>query len=109
MAPKLQDGLRQFADHPLVGEIRGVGLVAGVEIVQDKATKAAFDPKKTVGVYFQDRIQEEGLIVRAIGDTIAFSPPLIINEAEIGEMLDCFEKGLEKTWVWVRENGLSAA
>jgi len=109
MSPRLQDGLRQFADHPLIGEVRGVGLVAGVEVVRDKTTGEAFDPKKAVGVHLQEKIQEEGLIIRAIGDTIAFSPPLIINEDEIGEMLNCFEKGLEKTWTWVRENGLSAS
>ncbi|MCH7863959.1 MAG: aspartate aminotransferase family protein [Proteobacteria bacterium] len=109
IAPRFQDGLRRFADHPLVGEVRGVGLVAGVELVQDKATKAPFDNKLGVGLNFQDRAQEEGLFIRAIGDTIALCPPLIIVEAEIDELLGCFERALEATWTLVQAQGPEAA
>ena len=109
IAPHFQDGIRRFADHPLVGEVRGVGLVAGVELVRDKATKAAFDGKLGVGLNFQDRAQEEGLILRAIGDTIAVCPPLIIVEAEIDELLGCFERALEATWTFVQAQGPEAA
>ncbi|HEV8028176.1 MAG TPA: aspartate aminotransferase family protein, partial [Stellaceae bacterium] len=49
VAPQLQQGLKRFADHPLVGEVRGVGLIAAVELVRDKATKAPFDAKDGVG------------------------------------------------------------
>ena len=109
IAPPFQDGLRRLADHPLVGEVRGVGLVAGVELVQDKATKAAFDAKLGVGLDFQDRAQEEGLLIRAIGDTIAVCPPLVIVEAEIDELLGCFERALEATWTLVQARGPEAA
>ena len=109
IAPRFQDGLRRLADHPLVGEVRGVGLVAGVELVQDKATKAAFDAKLGVGLDFQDRAQEEGLLIRAIGDTIAVCPPLVIVEAEIDELLGCFERALEATWTLVQAHGPEAA
>jgi len=109
IAPLFQDGLRRFADHPLVGEVRGVGLVAGVELVQDKATKATFDSKLGVGLNFQDRAQEEGLLVRAIGDTIALCPPLVIVEVEIDELLGCFERALEATWTFVQALGPEAA
>ena len=72
-------GMRRFADHPLVGEVRGVGLIAAVELVRDKASKASFDPKQGVGALFAARAQEHGLILRALGDTVAFCPPLIIT------------------------------
>ncbi len=76
-----------------------------MELVRDKATKEAFDPKLGVGGHFQGRAQDEGLLIRAIGDTLAVCPPLIISEAEIDELLGCIEKALEATWTWVKENG----
>jgi 4-aminobutyrate--pyruvate transaminase len=97
VGPRLQAGLRRFADHPLVGNVRGVGLIAGVELVKDKATRAQFDPVGTVGAAFQARAQAHGLIVRSVGDTVALCPPLIITEAEIDEVLRRFEKALSET------------
>src|SRR3546814_13661443 len=55
MAPLLQDGLRRFAGHPLVGEVRGIGLIAAVELVADKAAKTPFDPVGRAGAYFAAR------------------------------------------------------
>ena len=109
LGPRFQDGLRRHADHPLIGEVRSVGLVAGIELVRDKATKEAFSPKLGVGGYFQCQAQEEGLLIRAIGDTLAVCPPLIISEAEIDELLGCIDRALESTWTWVKENGSVSA
>ena len=109
ISPVLQDGLRRFSDHPLVGEVRGIGLVGGIELVKDKETKAPFEAKSGVGTFMQDRAQDEGLIIRSIGDTIAVCPPLIITEDEIEELLGCLEKALGATWAWVKDNGLAAA
>lgn len=106
VSPLLQDGLRALSDHPLVGEVRGVGLIAGVELVKDKATKEAFDPKAGIGAHCMAKTLENGLILRAIGDTIAFCPPLIINEAEIEEMITSFTNGLDQTYTWVKDEGL---
>ena len=98
VAPRLQNGLRQrFADHPLVGEIRGLGLVAGVELVADKTTKAPFDPSHGAGNILTAEINKHGLILRQIGDAQAFAPPLVISEGEIDEMLDRFGKALDDT------------
>ena len=98
VAPRLQNGLRQrFANHPLVGEIRGLGLVAGVELVADKATKTPFDPSQGAGNILTAEINKHGLILRQIGDAQAFAPPLVISEGEIDEMLDRFGKGLDDT------------
>ncbi len=96
--PALQDGLRQYADHPLVGEVRGVGLVAAVELVRDKSTHENFDPAHAVGAYCMARAQDHGLLVRALaGDTLAFSPPLVISEQEIGAVVERFGKALDET------------
>ena len=98
VTPRLQNGLRQrFANHPLVGEIRGLGLVAGVELVADKATKAPFDLSQGAGNILTAEINKHGLILRQIGDAQAFAPPLVISEGEIDEMLDRFGKGLDDT------------
>jgi 4-aminobutyrate--pyruvate transaminase len=108
VAPRLQEGLQRFAGHPLVGEVRGVGLLAGVELVKDKLTKAAFDPKAGVGASFAARAQEHGLIVRAMIDTVALCPPLIIGAEEIDEMLRRFGKALADTEAALGRAGLAS-
>jgi len=105
MSPHLLNGLHALADHPLVGEVRGVGLIAGVELVKDKTTKEPFDPELAVAAHCQAQTLENGLIIRAVGDTIAFCPPLIINEAEISEMITSFTTGLDNTLTWIKEEG----
>ncbi|MGE3872336.1 MAG: aminotransferase [Parvibaculaceae bacterium] len=94
VAPTFEKRLGQFADHPLVGETRAKGLIGAIELVADKKTKRAFDPKKGVGAMAAEILQENGLIVRPMGDSIAFCPPLIIKEDEINEMFDIVGKGL---------------
>ena len=94
-APLLQAGLKDFADHPMVGEVRGIGLIGAVELVADKASGTPFDPPGQVGAALARAAQDEGLIVRSMGDSIAFSPPLIISANEIRELLDRFARALE--------------
>jgi len=97
----LQASLRRFADHPLVGEVRGVGLIAAVELVADKASKAQFDPPGKVGLYLFERAHEHGLIIRAVQDSIAFCPPLIITPAQVDDVVRRFEHALADTQSWV--------
>ena len=87
--------------------MRGIGLIAAVELVKDKATKESFDPAGAVGLYLGKQAQKHGLIVRALGDIIAFSPPLIMTGEEIDEMLARFGKALDDTEAWVRKEGLA--
>jgi 4-aminobutyrate--pyruvate transaminase len=101
VAPRFQASLREFSDHPLVGEARGVGLLGAVELVADKETKASFDPAQKVGLYVTHRAREQGLIIRFLGDVGAFCPPLIIDETQIDEMMQRFSKALDATWAWV--------
>ncbi|HSR73077.1 MAG TPA: aminotransferase class III-fold pyridoxal phosphate-dependent enzyme, partial [Kiloniellales bacterium] len=109
VSPRLQDGLRErFADHPLVGEVRGIGLVAGVELVADRRTGTPFDPPGRVGAYCVERAQEHGAILRHIGDTIALSPPLVIEEAQIDALLERLGRALDDTAAWVAREGLAS-
>jgi 4-aminobutyrate--pyruvate transaminase len=97
MSVRLLDGVRALADHPLVGEVRGVGMVAGVELVPDKPGKGVFEPLGSAGGLFVQRAQANGLIVRNLVDTVALCPPLIISEGEVDEMLRRFRKALDET------------
>jgi 4-aminobutyrate--pyruvate transaminase len=110
VAPSLQDGLRsRFADHPLVGEIRGVGLIGAVEFVSNKETRANFDPAVKIAPRLVKIAEGHGLIMRALpGDGIAFSPPLIITAEEVNDMLDRFGRALDDLTVQIRRESLAA-
>jgi 4-aminobutyrate--pyruvate transaminase len=110
IGPHMQKALHQrFADHPLVGEVRGVGLVAAVELVADKKTHKNFDPKEKVGARLVKLGEEHGVISRALtNDTLAFSPPLIITEAEIDEMVAGMGRALDELTVQLRREKIAA-
>jgi len=102
MAPKFQQGLRDYLDHPLVGEARGVGLIGAIELVADKASRAPHEASAGVGAFCVAAAQRHGLILRVIaGNTVAFCPPLIINEAELDEMFEKFARALADTEAYV--------
>jgi len=108
VGPRLQAAIRGYGAHPLIGEARGIGLIAAVELVRDKATRQSFEPKAGVAAHLVRRAQHHGAILRNMpGDIVAFSPPLIINDAEIDEMMACFGKALDETWSMVKEKGLA--
>lgn len=99
--------LASVADHPLVGEAKGVGLIAGIELVADKAARKNFDAAKGVAFRLSVFAEQEGLIVRPLpSDRIALCPPLIISEAEIGELFDRLERALAKTLTWAESEKL---
>lgn len=103
----LQEGVRQFGDHPIVGEVRGRGLLAGIELVRDKATRQSFPPEREMGLYIERRCEERGVILRSLGDTLTMAPPLIISEGEIEELLAAVRAALEETHDHARRQGLS--
>jgi 4-aminobutyrate---pyruvate transaminase len=110
VAPLFLARLKALADHPLVGEANGVGLIGAIEMVADKATKRNFEASKLVGTRCGQFCQEEGVIVRPlINDRIALCPPLVITEAEINELFDRFERGLNKTLDWAVRSGAHSA
>lgn len=105
MGQRLLAGLHRLSDSPLIGQVRGCGLIAGIELVSDKTTRAPSNGVGRLGKYFTDRAQRNGLIVRAIGDTIALCPPLIINVEEVDLLLARFQRSLGETLDWLRSEG----
>jgi len=90
-------GLRGLATHPLVGEVRGLGLLAGVELVRDKNTHEPFAKNQKIGAICAALCEKHGLMLRAIGDTLALCPPLVISETEIEELLARLRLALDET------------
>jgi 4-aminobutyrate--pyruvate transaminase len=107
-APYLQAELRRrFADHELVGEVRGVGLIAAVELVENKAEHRNFPPALKIGARAVKLAEAHGVISRGLpNDAIAFSPPLIITRAEITEVLNGIEAAITDLTSQLRAEGV---
>ena len=88
-----QNKLREFCTHSVVGEVRGVGLIAGIELVTNKETKIAGDTPGQMGLAANKALLENGVIIRNIMDTMAFCPPLITTQSEIDDLLNAIGKG----------------
>jgi 4-aminobutyrate--pyruvate transaminase len=91
---ELQAGLRSFVDHPLVGEARGVGLIAALEIVAPEGRAEEFAPGK-LGAGLNAHFLKNGLISRNMMDAMAFCPPMIIEAPQIKQILSAVEKSLD--------------
>jgi len=99
---------RRFIDHPLVGEVRGTGLIAAVELVANKASHRNFDPKAKVGGRLTKLCEENGVIGRATAnDSLCFSPPLVISHQEVDEMLARVSKSLDELTVQLRREQIA--
>ena len=109
VGPHMQSELRRrFAGHELVGEIRGVGLIAGMELVADKASHRNFPPERKIGPRLVKLLESHGVIGRALsGDGLAFSPPLIITREEVDEMLDAVGHALDELTVQLRRESIA--
>jgi len=97
-APYLQKRLRELLDHPLVGEVRGLGMLGAIELVKDKATRSRHEGRGA-GMICRQFCFDNGLIMRAVGDTMIIAPPLVISHAEIDELVSkarlCLDLTLE--------------
>ena len=91
-----------LGDHPMVGEIRGVGLIGAIELVADKRTRKFFDKRGRVGTICRDYCFASNVILRAVRDTMVFSPPLIISEAEIDIMVERVTHAIHQTYERVK-------
>lgn len=95
IGPYLQERWQKLGEHPLVGEARMVGLMGAVELVRNKATLEPFPEKQGVGTICRDLLIDNGLVLRAVGDTIVCAPPFVLSHGEADEMVDiawkCFD------------------
>ena len=110
VAPYFQRRLREaFADRPLVGEVRGDGLMAGIELTADKARKTPFAPELDIGARLAAELLDLGMICRGMVNTVCFSPPLVVVESDVDEMVDKFGRGLARLGDALAREGLAGA
>ncbi|MFP6809133.1 MAG: aspartate aminotransferase family protein [Pseudomonadales bacterium] len=95
--PYLAEKWHALADHALVGEARIVGLIGAIELVKDKSTRRFFEDRGNAGTICRDFCTENGLVMRAIDDTMVISPPLCINHSEIDELISLVSRCLDLT------------
>ncbi|SEL69146.1 4-aminobutyrate---pyruvate transaminase [Variovorax sp. YR750] len=96
IAPAFQAGLRAFAERPWVGNVRGVGLIGAIELMADKAARTPFAAERKAGYRFAALALDEGLIVRAMGDSIGLCPPLIITRAELDDLFARLGRAMDR-------------
>jgi 4-aminobutyrate--pyruvate transaminase len=102
VAKHFGERIKSYSDHPLIGECRHVGLLGALELVADKETGEPFEVSRGVGAYLAAHAQEKGLISRAMGDSLAFAPPLIIEPDQIDQMFDLVDDALVDTLAWTK-------
>jgi L-2,4-diaminobutyrate transaminase len=93
----LQRRLRELASHPLVGEVRGVGMIAGIELVASKSEKKPFPPAVLAGAKVAKHALRNGVITRALRDTLAFSPPLVLEQSDVDRIVEVVGGALDAT------------
>ncbi|CAN7653113.1 aminotransferase [Variovorax paradoxus] len=94
LVPQFQQGLQSYAGRRYVGEVRGVGLIGAIELYADPARRTPFDPAQKAGARLAELALAQGLIVRAMGDSIAFCPPLIITAEQVDDMFARFARAM---------------
>lgn len=95
--PYLEKRLAELRDHPLVGEVRSLGFMAAIELVQDKKTHKTFEPLGKTGTICRDHCVKNGLIMRATRDTMLLSPPLTWTREHVDECIKLFRAALDAT------------
>ncbi len=109
-APYLAEKWGGLADHPLVGEARSVGLMGGLAMTPDKASRAAFASEPgTVGLRCREFCFANGLVMRHVGDRMIISPPLVISRAEIDALAERAWTALDQTLAAIKKDGLCKA
>ncbi|OIT01697.1 PREDICTED: gamma aminobutyrate transaminase 3, chloroplastic [Nicotiana attenuata] len=103
ISPKFQEGLKAFSDSPIIGEIRGTGLLHGTEFTDNKSPNDPFPPEWGIGAYFGAQCEKHGMLVRVAGDNIMMSPPYILSLEEIDELIVKYGKALKDTEKRVEE------
>ncbi|MGH8197939.1 MAG: aspartate aminotransferase family protein [Steroidobacteraceae bacterium] len=97
IGPYLQRRFRELADHPLVGEVRGVGMIGALELVAHKGTRTFFRNRGAVGLICRDHCFKSGLIMRAVRDTMIMAPPLVMERKHADELVEKARRCLDLT------------
>ncbi|VAH35657.1 gamma-aminobutyrate transaminase 1, mitochondrial [Triticum urartu] len=97
IAPRFQEGTKAFAGSPIVGEIRGVGLILGTEFANNKSRDDPFPAEWGVGAIFGQECQKRGMLVRVAGDSIMMSPPLTMTPGEVDELVSIYGEAMKST------------
>ena len=105
LGPYLAGKWRQLAEHPLVGEARSLGLIGALELVKDKQSRTFFDKRGEVGTICRDFCFANGLVMRAVRDTMIIAPPLVISEAQLDELAEKAWRCLDLTYERCRAEG----
>jgi 4-aminobutyrate--pyruvate transaminase len=95
VAPYFAARLHALGSHPLVGQARAIGLIGALELMADPVQKVPFDPALTVGPRIVQECLRRGVILRPVGDTITFCPPLIIAKSELDILFDAVTEALD--------------
>jgi 4-aminobutyrate--pyruvate transaminase len=95
LGPVLQSTLGALRSHPLVGDVRGIGLILGMELMRDGEKRIAFDSALKVGAGVDAAATRHGLILRVVGDRLVFAPPLVIEAHEIEEIGERLKRALD--------------
>jgi putrescine aminotransferase len=103
IGPYLQARWSKLAEHPLVGETRMTGLMGALELVSNKETLDRFPEKRGVGTICRDNLVSNGLVMRAVGDTIVCAPPFVLTHAEADELVEIAWRCLDLTLEAIRE------
>ena len=97
LAPYFQDRLATLADHAIVGQVRGRGCFAAVELVRDKTTRERLAPQSQAAVFCRDTANTHGLMVRQTGDAMIMAPPLISEHEHIDLLVEKLGQALDAT------------
>jgi 4-aminobutyrate--pyruvate transaminase len=109
LGPVMQSALGKMKEHPLVGDVQGVGLILGMELMQHGERRIPFDPALKVGPRVDAAVKRHGLFLRIVGDRLVFAPPLIIEEADIHEIAKRLRLGLDDVAKELRSEGVALA
>jgi 4-aminobutyrate--pyruvate transaminase len=96
MGRRLVDGLRSI-EHPAIGEVRGLGLIAAIELVADRSTRERFDPPGAAGAKVVAEMRNRGVITRARLDSILLAPPLVITSDQVDRIIETVEGSIQAT------------
>lgn len=98
LAPRFEEGMKRLAEHPNIGEYRGVGFMWALEAVKDKATKEPFPPTLSVSERIANTCTDHGLICRPLGQSIVLCPPFTMNEEQMDEMFEKLGQALDQVF-----------